>query len=69
VYELADGSPVEYEYGFARVSFLGEETVAPIIFGPAAAEPPLGVVALESLGLIVDPISKALKRLNAKPLK
>ena len=28
VYELADGQPVEYEYGFARVSFLGTETVA-----------------------------------------
>jgi hypothetical protein len=23
VYELANGQPVEYEYGFARVSFLG----------------------------------------------
>ena len=34
VYELADGSPVEMEYGFARVQLMGEETVAPIIFGP-----------------------------------
>src|SRR5438105_8083201 len=34
VYQLADGSPVELEYGFARISLLGEETVTPIIFGP-----------------------------------
>jgi hypothetical protein len=34
VYELAVGSPVELEYGFARVSLMGEETVTPIIFGP-----------------------------------
>lgn len=69
VNELADGRPVEYEYGFARISFLGEETVAPVIFGPAEAEPLLGVVALESMGVIVDPINKTLKRVHAKPLK
>ena len=23
VYELANGEPVEYEYGFARISFMG----------------------------------------------
>ena len=68
-YELADGRPVEYEYRFARVALLGEETVALINFGPAEAEPILGVVALESMGLVVDPVSKTLKRLHAKPLK
>jgi clan AA aspartic protease len=69
VYELANGQPVEYEYGFARISFLGEETVAQVIFGPDDAEPILGVVALENTGLVVDPVSKTLKRLHAKPLK
>jgi len=69
VYELADGRPVEYEYGFARISFLGDETVAPIIFGPSGAEPILGVVALESMGVVVDPITKTLKRMHARPLK
>ena len=69
VYELASGEPVEYDYGFARISFLGEETVAQIIFGPAGAEPILGVVALENTGLVVDPVTKTLRRLHAKPLK
>ena len=69
VYELASGEPVEYEYGFARISFLGQETVAQIIFGPAAAEPILGVVALENTGVVVDPVTQTLKRLHAKPLK
>jgi predicted aspartyl protease len=69
LYELANGQPVEYEYGFARVSFLGEETVAPIIFGPSNIEPILGVVALESTGFVIDPVSRTLKRLDAKPLK
>ena len=69
VYELANGQPIEYQYGFARISFLGEETVSPVIFGPQGAEPILGVVALESMGVVVDPITKTLKRLHAKPLK
>lgn len=69
VYELADGQPVEYEYGFVRVALLGEETVAQVIFGPSDVEPILGVVALENLGVVVDPVTKTLKRLHAKPLK
>ena len=69
VYELASGEPVEYEYGFARVSFLGSETVAHVIFGPESAEPLLGVVALENTGVVVDPANQTLKRLPAMPLK
>ena len=69
VYELANGQPVEYEYGFARLSFMGAETVAQVIVGPPDAEPILGVVALENTGLVVDPVTKNLKRLHAKPLK
>jgi len=69
VYELADGTPVELEYGFARIEFLGEATVAQIIFGALGSEPILGAVALENVGVVVDPVSKTLKRLHAKPLK
>ena len=69
VYELANGQPIEYEYGFARISFMGAETVAQVIFGPPGIEPILGVVALENTGVIVDPLTKTLKRLHAKPLK
>src|SRR4051794_10432366 len=58
VYELANGEPVEYEHGFARISFLGDETVARITFGPSGIEPLLGVVALESMGLVVDPMTQ-----------
>jgi predicted aspartyl protease len=48
---------------------MGEETVTQVIFGPAGAEPILGVTALENAGLVVDPVTKNLKRLHAKPLK
>ena len=69
VHELANGEPVEYEYGFARVALMGQETVVQIIFGPDDAEPILGVVALENMGVTVDPITSVLRLLHAKPLK
>ena len=69
VYELADGKPVEFEYGFARVSFMGSETVTQVIFGPEGVEPILGVVALENTGIGVDPASKELRKMTAKSLK
>ena len=69
VYELANGEVLEYPYGFARVSFMGSETVAQVIFGPEDAEPILGVAALENTGIGIDPVSRTLKRMAAKPLK
>ncbi len=68
-YELADGTLIEYPYGFARVSFMGSETVVQVIFGSDDCEPLLGVVALENVGIGVDPVSKTLRRMSAKPLK
>jgi len=47
----------------------GEITAGRIIFGEAGVEPILGVTALESVGIIVDPVNKTLKRLPAIPLK
>lgn len=69
VYEAADGHTVERPYGFARVRFMGSETVTRIVFGPEDVEPLLGVVALESTGIGVDPVSRTLRRMAAKPLK
>lgn len=69
VYELANGQPIEYKYGFARISFMGSETVSQIIFGPEEVEPILGVVALENTGIAVDPVSRELRKMTAKSLK
>jgi clan AA aspartic protease len=69
VYEVANGEPAEYEVGFARIAFMGEETVAQVIFGPPEIEPILGVVALGNIGIVVDPVTNTLKRLPALPLK
>ncbi|MDY6862677.1 MAG: hypothetical protein SV062_06775 [Thermodesulfobacteriota bacterium] len=48
---------------------MGEITAGRIIFGEPSSEPLLGVTALESLGIMVDPTNKTLKRLTAIPLK
>ena len=68
-YELADGTTHEYRFGLAQIEFMGEVTAGRIIFGPEAIEPILGVTALESVGVTLDPTTQTLKRLPAVPLK
>jgi clan AA aspartic protease len=68
-YELADGSVVEYSFGIVFIEFMGEITGGRVIFGPEEAEPLLGVTALESVGIMVDPANQKLKRLPALRLK
>jgi len=68
-YELADGSEVTLDVTVAEVEFMGETVGATVIFGPDNAEPILGVTALESVFIEVDPRSQRLKRLPAVRLK
>jgi clan AA aspartic protease len=68
-YELADGTVKKYPYGLVRIEFMGETTAGRVIFGDAGCEPLLGVTALESVGIYVDPANHNLKRLPAIPLK
>jgi len=67
--ELANGRVEEYSFGLAEISFMGEITAGRVIFGPDDAEPILGVTALESVGITIDPANRTLKRLPAIPLK
>jgi hypothetical protein len=48
---------------------MGEITTGRVIFGPDNAEPILGVTALESVGITIDPVTRTLKRLTAISLK
>ena len=68
-YELADGTEVAMEIGVARIEFMGEAVGATVIFGKDNIEPILGVTALESVGIEVDPQNQRLKRLPAVRLK
>ena len=68
-YELGSGELVEYEYGLAEMSFLGEVIGTRVLFGPQRCEPLLGVVALQSAGFKVDPVGERLRKMRARPLK
>jgi clan AA aspartic protease len=68
-YELANGKVEEYEFGLAEIVFMGEVTAGRVIFGPDGVEPILGVTALESAGITIDPASRTLRKLPAVPLK
>jgi clan AA aspartic protease len=68
-YELADGTEVRMDCTTGDLEFMGEIVGGTIIFGPDDAEPILGVTALESVGIEVDPRNQSLKRLPAVRLK
>lgn len=48
---------------------MGEVTAGRVVFGPDGSEPLLGVTALESIGVTVDPSTRTLKKLPAIYLK
>ena len=68
-YELADGSDLRLDIGVAEIEFMGEVVGGTVMFGDDDAEPLLGVTALESVGIEVDPVNQRLKRLPAVRLK
>ncbi len=68
-YELADGSEIKRDITVGQIEFIGEFVGGTVIFGEADAEPLLGVTALESVGIEVDPLNQRLKRLPAVRLK
>ena len=65
VYTLADGSKVELDITTAQVEFMGEIAGVTIAIGDESAEPLLGVTALESMGIEVDPHNQELTKLAA----
>ena len=68
-YELADGRELEIGVASARFEFMGSFAVGIVLFGDDDAEPLLGVTALESVGVEVDPREQKLKKLPAIRLK
>jgi clan AA aspartic protease len=68
-YELADGTEIALDVAVAKIEFMGEFVGGTVIFGKDDAEPLLGVTALESVGIEVDPQNQRLKRLPAVRLK
>ncbi|MFQ5598782.1 MAG: clan AA aspartic protease [Nitrospiria bacterium] len=68
-YELADGSEVKMEITTGDIEFMGEIVGGTIICAEPGTEPILGVTALESVGIDIDPRTQKLKRMPATRLK
>ena len=69
IYGLADGSEIRLDVTGGEIQFMGETTWGTIVFGEDDAEPLLGVTALESVGIEVDPRNQILTRLPATRLR
>ncbi len=69
LYELADGRQVVFDYGLVRIEVMGNITAGRVVFGPENAEPILGVVAIESAVLKVNPVTQELEKMPVSLLK
>ena len=68
-YLLGDGTEIRRDIAVARIELMGEIVGGTVFFGDESAEPLLGVTALESLGIEIDPLNQQLKKLPAVRLK
>ena len=68
-YELADGSEITMDATVADIEFTGDFVGATVVYGADDTEPILGLTALESMGIEIDPHTQRLRRLPATRLK
>lgn len=63
-FSLADGRTLERDIGGLLLSIDGRRAPIPVAFGESGESPLLGATALETLGLVVDPVGKKLIERN-----
>lgn len=68
-YEMADGRRLQFDIGLVELEFMDETVGGIVVFVDGDVEPLLGLTALESAGIEVDPRNQQLKRLAAVRLK
>jgi len=59
-FTLADGTHRAYDVGEASFELAGRARTSQVVFGPAGVTPLLGALTLESLGLMVNPVTREL---------
>ena len=69
IYELADASEKMMDITTADIEFMADLVGCTIIFGADDTDPILGVTALESVGIEVDPQNQRLRRVPATRYK
>jgi aspartyl protease family protein len=58
---LADGTAIERRVSECRIAFAQGEGHTPVIMGEPGDQPLLGVVTLEELGLLFNPLTRTLQ--------
>ena len=62
-FTLANGDKIERELGDALFRYKEQQGAAPVIFGEPGDSNLLGVVTLEALGYVLDPLKRELRAL------
>ena len=60
-FRLADLTEIQRQVGEAAFSYQGRTRVSPVVFGEEGDATLLGVMTLESLALVLDPIRRELR--------
>lgn len=68
-FELADGRRLERDITTVLLTVDGRKAPVPVAFGEAGEAAVLGATALESLGLLVDPVAQKLIPCNLRMLR
>ncbi len=53
-YEMADGNGVRFDLGLASIEIMGEFAGVTVLFGSDDAEPVLGVITMQAVGVELD---------------
>lgn len=64
-YTLANGNKITMDITVAQVEFMGEIAGVTIAMAHDSADPLLGIAALESMGIEIDPHNQELNKLGA----
>ena len=60
-FELADGEVIKRKVGDAYFEYKGRKGSAPVVFGEKGDSKLLGVLTLEALGFVLDPLKRQIK--------
>ena len=65
-FSLADMTPIRREIGKAAFTFQGRTRSSPVMFGEEGDATLFGVMTLESLGLMLDPVKQELRKMQLR---
>ena len=63
-FRLADGTRISYDVSEAMFQLEGKRGTSGVVFGPAEVTPILGAMALQSFGLMLNPVTRELSRMR-----